>query len=186
MSPPERKKSNWSSVKAALSQLKQDELLGLLRDLYEVSPSNKQFMEARLRIGANQIAPFKKIVADYMYPDVYKNRPVQIAKAKKAISDYRKAAPSDALGAIDLMIFFVECGNRLTCDFGDIEEPFYDALLSMYAKAVEAVVGLPEPAAEPFRNRLRELTESSKGIGWGYHDGLCDEYYSAFPEEDSE
>jgi hypothetical protein len=55
----------------------------------------------------------------------------------------------------------------------------------MYAKAVEAVTGLPEPEAEPFRKRLWELTESSEGIGWGYHDGLCDEYYSAFPEEDA-
>jgi hypothetical protein len=186
MSPAERKKSNWLSVKAALSQLKQDELLGLLRDLYEISPGNKQFMEARLRIGTDQIKPYKKIVGDCMYPDVYRNRPVQIAKAKKTISDYRKAAPGDVFGAIDLMIFFVECGNRLTREFGDIDEPFYDALLSMYAKAVEAIVELPEPAAEPFRKRLQELTESSKGIGWGYHDGLCDEYYSAFPEGNSE
>lgn len=173
-------------MKAALSERNRDELLGLLRDLYEVSPSNKQFMEARLRIGTNQIAPYKKIVADCMYPDVYRDRPVQIAKAKKAIGDYRKAAPGDVFGAIDLMIFFVECGNRLTREFGDIDEPFYDALLSMYAKAVETVVGLPGPAAEPLRKRLRELTDSSNGIGWGYHDGLCDEYYSAFPEEDSD
>lgn len=173
-------------MKAALTECNRDELLGLLRDLYEVSPSNKQFIEARLRIGTNQIAPYKKTVADCMYPDVYRNRPVQIAKAKKSIGDYRKAAPSDVFGAIDLMIFFVECGNRLTRDFGDIDEPFYDALLSMYAKAVEAVVGQPGAEAEPFRKRLWELTESSKGIGWGYHDGLCDEYYSVFPEEDSE
>src|ERR1041384_8386099 len=110
MSAPGQKKSSWSSVKAALSKRNQDELLGLLRDLYELTPSNKQFVDARLQIGENQVAPYKKIVADCMYPNVFRNHPVQISKAKKAISDYRKAA-GDIYGEIDLMIHFVECGN---------------------------------------------------------------------------
>jgi len=83
------------------------------------------------------------------------------------------------------MIYLVECGNQFTLEYGDISGPFYDALLSMYAKAVEGVAGLRESDAEPFRKKLWELTKSSDGIGWGYHDGLCDEYYSAFPEEDA-
>jgi hypothetical protein len=184
MSPPGQKKSNWSSVKAAVSELSPNELLSLLRDLYELSPTNKQFVDSRLRLGKDQVAPYKKIVAEYMYPNADENHPVQISKAKKAISEYRKAA-GDTYGEIDLMIHFVECGNQFTLEYGDINGPFYDALVSMYAKAVEAVAGLPEPDAEPFRKRLWELTKSSDGIGWGYHDGLCDEYYSAFPEEDA-
>ncbi|MBM4263908.1 MAG: hypothetical protein FJ145_21120 [Deltaproteobacteria bacterium] len=137
-----------------------------------------------MRIGSDHVAPHKKIVSDCMYPDVLRNHPVQISKAKKAISDYRKAA-GDIHGEIDLMIHFVECGNRFTCDYGDINEPFYDALLNMYAKAVQAVAGLPEPAMAPFRNRLWKLTEASRGIGWGYHDDLCEAYYSVFPEDDA-
>lgn len=184
MSSAERKKSNWSSVKAVLSHLNRDEMLGLLRDLYEIAPSNKQFMETRLQIGATPITQYKKIVGDCMYPDVYRNHPVRIAKAKKAIGDYRKAAPADVIGATELMIYFVECGSRLTLDFGDIDEPFYDALVNMYGKAVDAVAGISGPAAEPFRKRLWKLTDSSKNIGWGYHDGLCDAYYSVFPDKD--
>lgn len=183
MRPSERKRSNWSSVKAALAKLNRNKLIGLLRDLYEIAPSNRQFIETRLQVGPSQIASYKKIVGDCMYPDVYRNHPLQIAKAKKAINDYRKAAPADVIVAIELMIHFVERGNRLTLDFGDIDEPFYDAVVNMFAKAADAVAGLPEPAAIPFRKRLWELTESSHGIGWGYPDGLCDEYYSRFSQE---
>jgi len=72
----------------------------------------------------------------------------------------------DTYGEIDLMIYLVECGNQFTLEYGDISGPFYDALLSMYAKAVEGVAGLRESDAEPFRKKLWELTKSSDGIGW--------------------
>jgi hypothetical protein len=80
------------------------------------------------------------------------------------------------------MIYFVECGNEFTLEYGDIDAKFYDSLLSMFSRAVEAVVKLPESEQESFRKRLWELTESSNKIGWGYHDGLCEEYYRAFSE----
>jgi hypothetical protein len=31
-----------------------------------------------------------------------------------------------------------------------------------------------------FRKRLKKIMLSSNGIGWGYYDGLCDEYYGSF------
>lgn len=182
MSRKEEPRSNWSAVKTAVLDLNRDALLVLIRDLYDLSQSNKHFVDARLRLGQDPLSPYKKIVAECMGPDAVRNHPVQISKAKIAISEYRKAA-SDVLAEIDLTIHFVECGNQFTLDYGDMDGPFYDSLLGMYARAVEAVVKLPEPQQEPFRKRLWELTESSDGIGWGYHDGLCDEYYSAFRTE---
>ena len=116
-----------------------------------------------------------------MYPDVMRNRPIQIAKAKRAISAYSKAAGTP-LGEAELMTFFVECGNAFTVEFGDIDEGFYDALIRMYGRAVRRVLELPGPDQEAFRRRLEEIVNSSSDIGWGYHDGLCDEYYGAFPD----
>ena len=52
----------------------------------------------------------------------------------------------------------------------------------MYERVVDSVVKLPREQQEPFKERLFKLTESSDGIGWGYHDGLCDIYYSAFDD----
>jgi hypothetical protein len=183
MSDKEQPKISWSAVKTAMADFDRDALMTLIRDLYDLSPSNKHFVHARLWLGQDPLAEYKKIVADCMYPDVYRNHPVQISKAKKAVSEYRRAA-SDIRGAIDLMIYFVECGTEFTVEYGDIDESFYDSLLNMFSRAVKAVEKLPESEQGSFRERLWELTESSNRIGWGYHDGLCEEYYRAFPEAD--
>jgi len=172
----------WSAVKSALSGFDREALLGLIKDLYGLSASNKQFVDARLHLGRDPLAPYKKIVADCIAPDVFSRRPIQIAKAKKAISDYRKAVCDDR-GELDLMIHFVECGNGFTLDYGDIDEDFYDALVNMYVRAVKVTEGLPLPERQPFQDRLRALTESSSPIGWGYHDSLCSAFNSAFPED---
>jgi len=176
----EEPKSSWSAVKSAMSGFDREALFGLIRDLYGLSAANKQFVDARLGLGRDPLAHCKKVVAECIAPDAFSKRPIQIAQAKKAISDYRKAV-GDTRGELELMVHFVECGNQFTLEYGDIDEGFYDALVHMYVRAARVTKGLPPPDQQPFRDRLRELTESSAGIGWGYHDGLCDAYESVFP-----
>jgi hypothetical protein len=57
-------------------------------------------------------------------------------RGQKAINEYSKAV-GDAKGEAELMTYFVECGNQFTVEFGDIDEGFYDALLRMYARAID-------------------------------------------------
>ena len=118
-----------------------------------------------------------------MFPDVFKNKPIQISTAKKAINEYSKAV-GDAKGEAELMTYFVECGNQFTVQYGDIGEGFYDALLGMYARAINKVLTLPEEEQHEFRERLRTIMVTSDGIGWGYHDGLCEQYYEGFPDDE--
>jgi hypothetical protein len=173
------KKPTWSDIKTALSGFSREALLALVRELCDLSPDNKQFLHTRFQPGES-LTPYKAIITKCMYPNVLRNHPVQIAKAKKAISDFRKAA-GDTPAVIDLMIHFVECGTEFTQEYGDIDGPFYDALLSMYARAVEAVQALPPAVAEPYRQQLHDLAESAEGIGWNYYDDLCATYEDAFP-----
>ena len=74
------------------------------------------------------------------------------------------------------MIYFVECGNQFTLDYGDIDEVFYDTLIEMYEKAVGRVRKMLKNKQRPFRNRLERIMKSTHGIGWGYHDDLGDLY----------
>ena len=172
----------WSEVKTEIAKMSETQLMSLISDLYRYSQENRVFLHTRFGIGGNTLSPYKKTIEAYMYPDVYANKPVQISKAKKAISSYSKAV-EDPRGEADLMIFFVECGNRFTIDFGDIDEAFYDALNRMYRRAIDKVLALPEPERDEFRSRLEAIMTSSSNIGWGYHDALCDDYYDAFPED---
>jgi hypothetical protein len=54
----------------------------------------------------------------------------------------------------------------------------------MYARAINKVLALPEEEQDQFRERLKTIMVTSKKIGWGYHDGLCEQYCEAFPEDE--
>ncbi|PQP35704.1 hypothetical protein C6A37_01080 [Desulfobacteraceae bacterium SEEP-SAG9] len=78
------------------------------------------------------------------------------------------------------MIYYVECGNKFTLDYGDVDEFFYDALIEMYKRAITKVTKIPKKRQGSFRKRLEKIMKSSDGIGWGYHDDLCHFFYKAF------
>ena len=177
-----RKSSNptWSDVKPTVVNMDQKQLVKLVADLYRFSKENQAFFHARFGVGDDPLAPYKETINECMYPDIY--GPVQISKAKRAISRYLKAV-GDPLGEIELMTFFVECGNNFTVDFGDIDEEFYDALNLMYRQVIQNILSLPEEQRGGFQERLEKIMTSSSGIGWGYHDMLSEDYYRAFPED---
>ncbi len=171
----------WSVVKAAVIDLDQRQLVRLIADLYRSSKENQAFLHARLSVGDDPLGPYKKTINECMYPGTYSNRPIQVSKAKRAISSYSKAR-GDPLGEAELMILFVECGNNFTVNFGDIDQAFYDALNRMYQRAIGKVLALPEEQRSEFKDRLEAIMSSSSDVGWGYHDMLSDDYYEAFPE----
>jgi hypothetical protein len=174
--------ASWSDVKAKITKLDARQLVNLVADLYRLSKENQAFLHARLTVVDDPLEFYKKIVDESMYPDIQKNKPIQISRAKKAIGDYRKAV-GDALGEAELMTFFVEQGNAFTLEYGDMDESFYGALNLMYRRAIEKVCSLPAVHRDAFKGRLEAIMRSSDSIGWGYHDALRDDYYSAFPED---
>ena len=152
-----------------------------MADLYALNHENKNFIHARFSAGEDPLNSYKRIVENCLYPDVMENQPIGIAKAKKAISQYKKAN-GDQFGVVELMVSFVECGNKFTLDYGDIDEDFYYSLERMFGKAIIELKKLDEKAIEVFRPRLEQIVISSNGIGWGYHDTLADIYYNAFSD----
>jgi len=50
----------------------------------------------------------------------------------------------------------------------------------MYDKAVGKILSMNDNDQEQFQKRLKLIMDSSSGIGWGYHDELCDIFYDAF------
>jgi hypothetical protein len=184
----ERMKNNkkrmpsWSDVRAVLARLGQPDLLELISDLYRLSKDNKVFLHTRYAAGDDVLGPYKKIIKECMYPDVL-NEPVRIPRAKRAISDYSKAI-RDGKGEAELLTYFVECGHKFTLNYGDVDEDFYDSLMEVYGQAINKVLTLPDHEQGDFRKRLKKIMLSSNGIGWGYHDSLCDDYYGSFKDDE--
>jgi hypothetical protein len=176
-------KQTWSAVKSAVIKLSHDDLLSLVADLYRLSKPNQAFLHARYADAETAMEDCKKIISDCLYPDVQRDRPLQVAKAKKAVADFCKAVDEPILHA-ELMVFFLERGNAFTVEYGDIDAGFYDALLAMARGAGQTICGLPKEKQEAYGERLAEVVRSSSCIGWGYHDGLKQIYSAAFPERD--
>jgi hypothetical protein len=102
---------------------------------------------------------------------------------KTTVSDDKKAA-GDLPGEAELMVYFVEQGNDCTLDYGDLDAPFYDALILMYGRAVEQLLSLPKNASRPFQRRLAAILSSAAHIGWGYPDERRDHDQRGFADED--
>ena len=89
------KKSGWIRVKAVLAGGSLKDLLKLVGDLYRLSKDNRVFIESRFPAGEDALEHDKGIIADAVYPDVFKNKPIRLSVGKKAISDYKKATNDD-------------------------------------------------------------------------------------------
>lgn len=183
MATKNQHKPAWSEVKRKIVNLDQKQIVQLVGDLYRLSKENREFLHARFEIGDDPLASYKKTIRESMYPNVYRDKPIQISKAKDAIRRYSKAV-GDPLGEAELITFFVECGNSFTVEYGDIDEDFYNALNLMYKRAIERVLSLPTEQRDEFRDRLEEIMTSSGNIGWGYHDELRHDFFEAFPDDE--
>lgn len=72
----------------------------------------------------------------------------------------------------------MECGTEFTNTFGDIDMKFYNSLCSVYHAVINAVFNQKENTMfQKFADRLYGVVYDSRGIGWGYHDYVAEEYY---------
>lgn len=167
-------------LKAAVRRSNPNALAKLVLDLSELSEENRTFVETRLAVSKDTLLPYKQRIQNALYPDAFSNQPIRIAEGRRAITEYRKAAGNSA-GLLELMIHYVECGTACTADYGDIDEPFYASLESMYDRFLSALEKADPTTKESFRERAEGVVARAEGIGWGFYDYLADRFAEAYP-----
>jgi hypothetical protein len=173
--------ASWSSVKAGLREFDRTALFGLLQDLYDASKENQAFLHARLNLG-NPLVPYKAVISRWICPDVFRNQPVSVAKAKKAIADYKKAIGHPE-GMAELTTFYCEESIAFLNSWGMEDEGYYAALIRMFEQALKWAMPLAANRRAPFLNRLQRVREAGRRIGWGVGDELSD-LWDAVAEDD--
>src|SRR5262245_33148573 len=83
MTKTKRQDPSWSNVKESIASLDTSELIQLIASLYGLSKGNRDFLHARFSIGDDPIAPYKKIINDCMYPDVFKINPFKYPRQRR-------------------------------------------------------------------------------------------------------
>jgi hypothetical protein len=129
-----KKKPTWTDLKRQLADLDRPALLGLIQDLYAASKSNQAFLHARFALGEDVLEPYKSTIDRWVCPDVMRNQDISVAKAKKAISDYKKAIGRPE-GLAELTVFYCEL-SMIT-----LMEPPMIALMEPFQTGQKAVFG---------------------------------------------
>ncbi len=93
------------------------------------------------------------------------NQNYSVAKAKKPISDFKKAIGQPE-GLAELMVFYCEQARGFSDDVGLDDNSYYDALVRMFDQALKTAMTLPEAQREPFLDRLEDIRAWGQGMGW--------------------
>ena len=175
---------SWSQIKPQISSLEKEELLNLIRDLYQLNPDNKVLLATRFATASPDALaePYKRAIRREFNPDRGLPR-LNIGAARKALTSFKKASASSE-AAIDMLLYYVEQGVACTNQYGDINEQFYSSLESAFEEAVKLILktGSSE-IADAYYSRLEDIVQDTSDIGWGFHDTLSEVFHEAFPDD---
>ena len=171
MTKSTKKKPTWNDLKRHLANLDRTALLGLIHDLYAAGKDNQSFLHTRFGLGDDVLKPYKATISRWVSPDVMRNQDYSVSKAKKAISDYKKAIGRPEELA-ELSVFFCEsCADFLGyCSTDD--EGYFNALVRMFEQALKVVGQLEPDQKEQFVDRLECVRHESSDWGWGVEDDM--------------
>jgi hypothetical protein len=140
--------------------------MGLIQDLYAAHKDNQTFLHTRFGLGEDVLKPYKKTLNRWLWPDVLQNQDISVAKAKQAISSYRKAVGEPA-GLAELMVFYCESAAGFSNDVGYQEEGYFDALVHMFEQALKVTHQLPAGDRSVLIVRLDRVRTISHNLGYG-------------------
>lgn len=171
-----RKMSNAEMTKK-LSALDKPALVQLIRELARNSDENRTYLMRKLSVPEEKekrTEHYKKMIKDEFFPADDGSARLDLRIVKYMISDYLRET-GDADGALELKLYYVEMGTRYTNKYGDIDERFYISMETSFGEVIDELNRRNDAKLiTQFRPRLEKLIIDTEGIGWGYHDGLCD------------
>jgi hypothetical protein len=173
---PDKVSKGWTDIRHQLKSWSKPALLALVKDLYEFSPGNRDFLHARLQAevaGGAALEQYRGKIIEQFFPKRGFGK-LKLGEARKAIRDYRKAT-GNLEGTIDLLLTYVENGTQFTREFGDINEPFYNSLDSALEELADLLLQAGAGLYPRFRDRVLRVEQMADHIGWGYCDSVRDQ-----------
>jgi hypothetical protein len=145
--------------------------MGLIQDLYAAHKDNQTFLHTRFGLGEDVLKPYKETLDRWLWPDVLRNQDTSVAKAKQAISSYRKAVGEPA-GLAELMVFYCENAAGFSNDVGNQDEGYFDALVHMFEQAIKVTRLLSVGHRDTLIARLDRVRTISHNLGYGVGEAM--------------
>jgi hypothetical protein len=142
-------------------------LLSLVQDLYAAHKDNQLFLHTRFGLGEDALEPYKQSIEQWVAPDVFSRKAtISVAKAKQAITDYKKAVGNPA-GLAELMVFYCEQAAGFCRAYGNDDDGYYNALVRMFEQAFSVASTLPDSAQVNLIDRLNRVRTVCHDFGYG-------------------
>lgn len=127
----------WAEVRKVLARGDAEMLIDLMKELYDASTANQDFLHTHLKVNEDDTSALKPYLnrITSQFKMVRGDVQLDLAEARRAIREYRKAT-QNLPGTIELMLTFVEYGTEFTLNYGDIDSRFYSSLSSRNAENV--------------------------------------------------
>lgn len=162
-----KKKPTWTVLKHQLAGYDCKSLLSLIQDLYAFRKDNQVFLHSRFGLDTDVIETHKATILRWINPEIIrKDQDISISKAKKAISDYKKAV-GRVDGLAELTVFYCESCKDYLNNYGMDEEGYYDALVRMFEQALKVIRNIEPNEQADFLERLEVVRQESENWGWG-------------------
>jgi hypothetical protein len=145
--------------------------MGLIQDLYAAHKDNQTFLHTRFDLGEDVLKPYIETLDRWLWPDVLRNQDVSVAKAKQAISSYRKAVGEPA-GLAELMVSFCENAAGFANEVGYQDEAYLYALILMFEQAVKTIREISSGDRDALIARLDRVRTISHNLGYGVGDAM--------------
>lgn len=181
------KEPTWRDIKKRLEIYDRKGLLGLIHDLYSLSRDNRMFLQSRSGLEGHILKPYKQIISKWVGPSGKWEPKISVSKAKKAVSDYKKALgrPEDIA---ELAVYYCETCTRFLADYGMEDFGYYDAFALMFEEALKYIRSLDTDARGPFLERLEIVLDDCRDFGNGvgqFCEDMMDEYRLEADDEES-
>lgn len=164
-----------NELKKQLKELTKEELIKDIANLFKKNDFVKDYYNLKYNEDNSLLilVKYKDIIENEFFPKSGFGN-ARLSVAKKAITEFKKIS-SDKEQLAELMIFYVENGVSYTNCYGDINEQFYTSIENMYEKVLEFIIY--NNLLSKFKERCIKIMTDTAGIGWGFHDQLCETYY---------
>lgn len=159
-----------------LKQLNKEQLIELVKDCFGVSKDMEKFLAVRIlgeEAAESLFDEYRKKVEQEFFPERGHGK-LRLQEAKKAIAEFEKLT-GNLRHSFELKLTYVEMGVAFTLTYGDIDERFYNSMVSVYADVIGIVN--EDDTGElfgEFGERLEKIVTDTEDIGWGFHDDLAD------------
>ena len=165
-------KPTWADVKAKLANVRPPGIIGPdSGSIHRPQGQSERFFTPVLDWATDVLKPYKETLDRWLWPDVLRNQDTSVAKAKQAISSYKKAV-GDPSGLAELMVFYCECAAGFCNDVGYQDDSYFDALVRMFEQALKIIAQLAASDRDPLIARLDKVRTISHNFGYGVGDDM--------------